>query len=86
MTMIYTNQDAQIDSYVTAGPSGFYSEACVWFDLAKPNQVLVVKFSEWNKWYNAARFANHRIVPPTPAHVADSYEEANAMRDKLNNA
>jgi hypothetical protein len=72
------------DSWVTVGPSGYYSEACVWFGLAKSGQVLVVKFSKWNEWYNKARFSNARVVPPAPAFCGDTYEIANQVRDELN--
>lgn len=72
------------DSYVTAGPSGLYAEACVWFNLAKPNQVLVIKFSKWLNWYNAARFSNARVVPPAPDFCGDTYEIATQVRDELN--
>lgn len=72
------------DSWVTVGPGGFYAEACVWFGLAKENQVLVVKFSEWNKWYNEARFSRARIKPPTPAFCGDNYQVANEVRNELN--
>lgn len=72
------------DSWVTAGPGGLYAEACVWFGMAKPNQVLVVKFSAWNKWYNEARFSRARIVPPPPAFCGDNYQVANSVRDELN--
>lgn len=72
------------DSWVTSGPSSFYSEACVWFNFAKEGQVLVVKFSQWLKWYNEARFSRARIVPPMPAFCGDNYQVANQVRDELN--
>ncbi len=77
-------EDTELNSFVVAGPSGLYAEACVWFDLAKPNQVLVVKFKSWVEWYNMARFSDTRIKPPPPSFCADTYEVANAVRDKLN--
>lgn len=72
------------DSYVTAEPGGLYAEACVWFNLAKPNQTLVIKFSKWLNWYNAARFSNARVVPPAPDFCGDTYEIATQVRDELN--
>ena len=74
----------ETDSWVTVGPSGYYTEACVWFDFAKDGQVLVVKFSDWNKWYNEQRYSRNKIVPPQPAFCGDSYEIANKVRDELN--
>jgi len=80
------NTDMSQDSYVVAGPGGFYNEACNWFGYTKSHHVLVVKFSVWNDWYNCARFSKHRIVPPRPEFIAETWEEATAKRDELNNA
>ena len=82
--MATKTQSTELDSYVVAGPSGLYAEACVWFDLAKPNQVLVVNFKTWVEWYNKARFSDARIKPPAPSFCADTYEVANSVRDELN--
>lgn len=72
------------DSWVVVGSGGHYAEACVRFGLAKSGQHLVVKFSQWNKWYNEQRFARGWITPPPPAYCADNYQAANEVRDELN--
>jgi hypothetical protein len=73
------------DSWVVVGSGGHYADACVRFGLAKPGQHLVVKFSQWNKWYNEQRWARVWIKPPTPAFCGETWEVANQIRDDLNN-
>ena len=80
--------NTEIDSYVVMAPGGSYHEWASLSDLVKSNQYAVIKFSQFNKWYSEARFANSNkkiaMALPAPEFIADTYAEAQDIVNKLN--
>jgi hypothetical protein len=73
-----------MDSFVIVSPGGHFHDACLGKSLVKSHQHIVVRFSDWNKWYNEQRFTHREIAVPVPAFVGDSYEIAKNVSEQLN--
>jgi len=83
-------ENTDIDSFVVLSPGGHYHDWAKLSGLIKSNQYAVIKFSQFNKWYNEARFSNSNkkiamIVPP-PSFVGDTYAIALDIANELNKA
>jgi hypothetical protein len=80
--------NTEIDSYVLMAPGGNYHDWASLSNLIKSNQYAIIKFSQFNKWYGEARFTNSNnkiaMALPAPEFIADSYEEAQDIVNKLN--
>ena len=54
-------ENTDIDSYVVCSPGGHYHDYAKLNGLIKSHQHAVIKFSQFNKWYNEARFASSNL-------------------------
>jgi hypothetical protein len=76
------------DSYVVCSPSGHYHDYAKLIGWVKSEQHAVIKFSQFTKWYNEARFlssaAKIALILPPPSFVGDTYEIAKNIADELN--
>lgn len=75
------------DSYVVCSPGGYYNDYAIRRGWLNASQYAVIKFSEYTKWYNAARFSNNSgeiaaILPP-PSFVGNTLEIAKSVADEL---
>jgi len=82
--------NTEIDSYVVMAPGGHYHDWATLSGLVKSKQYAVLRFSQFTKWYNEARFTNSNkkiaMAVPAPKFVADTYAEAQDIVNRLNNA
>ena len=75
------------DSYVVCSPGGYYNDYAQRRGWLNASQYAVIKFSEYTKWYNAARFSNNSgeiaAILPAPSFVGDTLEIAKSVADEL---
>ena len=69
-------------SFVTSSPGSYYQEACVRKGWCKAEQHVVVDFTKWLGWYNAAD--THNPILPPPAFAGDTWEIADNLCSELN--
>lgn len=76
-----------IDTYVVCSPGGHYHDYAKLVGWVKSEQHAVIKFSQFTKWYNEARFltssAKIMAILPPPSFVGDTLEIAKSVADEL---
>jgi len=75
------------DSYVVCSPNGHYHDYAKLVGWVKSEQHAVIKFSEFTKWYNEARFltssAKIMAILPAPSFVGNTFEIAQTVANDL---
>ena len=76
-----------IDTYVVCSPGGHYHDYAKLVGWVKSEQHAVIKFSEFTKWYNEARFltssAKIMAILPAPSFVGNTFEIAQTVANDL---
>jgi len=80
--------NTETDSYVVLSPGGHYHDWAIKSTLIRSEQYAVMRFSEYTKWYNMARWAKSNkeiaLALPAPAFVGDTYAIAQDVANELN--